>query len=225
MPSQLQSSRLSEGVVRNLLEAIRRGEYPTGGKLPSERELAESFGVSRVVVREGLRMLELLEVIQVRQGSGAYVASPKVSRSGRLLHHWLLAHRGEVLELLEVREALEASAARNAAARVAKVEVPRGTEDEIDVLVANDLAFHNSIAAESGNSVLASIISELNGVLEESRYAMFSLPGRPKRSHRDHMKIARAIGQGDIDAAHAAMRDHIARTKSEIEKLNEGMAY
>jgi GntR family transcriptional repressor for pyruvate dehydrogenase complex len=210
--------------VRDLLEAIRLGEYPTGNKLPSERELAESFGVSRVIVREGLRMLELLEVIRVRQGSGAYVTSPKVSPSGRLLRHWLLAHQGEVLELLEVREALEASAARNAAARLAKVEVPRGAEDEIDVLVANDLAFHNIIAAESGNPVLASLISELNGVLEESRYAMFSLPDRPKRSHRDHLKIARAIRRGDLDAAYAAMRDHIARTKSEIEKLNEGTA-
>jgi GntR family transcriptional repressor for pyruvate dehydrogenase complex len=224
MPSQLQSTRLSDGVVRDLLEAIRRGKYPPGQKLPSERELADSFGVSRVIVREGLRMLELLEVIHVRQGSGAYVTSPKVSRSGRLLRHWLLAHQGEVLELLEVREALEASAARDAAARRAKFDVPRATEDEIDLLVANDLAFHNIIAAESGNRVLASLISELNGVLEESRYAMFSLPGRPNRSHRDHLKIARAIGQGDLDVAYAAMRDHIARTRSEIEKLNERMA-
>jgi DNA-binding FadR family transcriptional regulator len=213
----LQPQRLSDGVVSELVTAIRAGRLRQGEKLPSERQLSEQLGVSRVSVREGLRMLELLEVIEVRQGRGAFVVSSDVRPSGRLLRHWLSAHRGEVLELLEVREALEATAAALAADRSARIDVP-GALDEADLeaLVDQDLKFHNSIASASGNPVLASLISELNGTLAESRFAMFAIPGRPKRSHADHIEIAKTIGAGDAAAACAAMQAHIAETRADI---------
>lgn len=218
----LQPQRLSDGVVSELVNAIRAGRIRQGEKLPSERQLSEQLGVSRVSVREGLRMLELLEMIEVKQGRGAFVVSSDVKPSGRLLRHWLSAHRDEVLELLEVREALEATAAALAADRKASIAAPGPLDvSDLEALVDQDLMFHRSIAHASGNPVLASLISELNGTLTESRFAMFAIPGRPKRSHADHSAIAKAIRSGDSAAAHAAMRTHIAETRADIGSIPE----
>lgn len=218
----LQPQRLSDGVVSQLVEAIRAGHLRQGEKLPSERQLTEQLGVSRVSVREGLRMLELLEMIEVKQGRGAFVVASEVRPSGRLLRHWLSAHRDEVMELLEVREALEATAAALAAERSARIDVPQALDEgDLEALVEQDLKFHSSIASASGNPVLASLISELNGTLTESRFAMFAIPGRPQRSHTDHFAITKAIRAGDAVSARAAMQVHIAQTRTDIGSLPE----
>jgi GntR family transcriptional activator of glc operon len=217
----LQPQRLSDGVVTQLLDEIRGGRLKQGQKLPSERDLSEQLGVSRVSVREGLRMLELLEVIEVKQGRGAFVVSRDVRPSGRLLRHWLRAHQDEVFELLEVREALEATAAASAAERGADIDPPvEVSSEEIELLVAKDLLFHNAIASAAGNPVLASLIAELNGILEESRFAMFAIPGRSQRSHADHLSIHRAIRERDPDRARRAMQVHISQTRSDIATLS-----
>lgn len=208
--------------MSELLVAIRTGQFGPGDKLPSERELAEAFRVSRVSVREGLRILELLEVIVVRQGKGSYIRSPEVRPGGALLRHWLLAHKEEVLELLEVREALETKAAASAAERAAVISLPDQPEGaDITSLVQADIDFHNDIAGASGNVVLASLIKELNGVLEESRFAMFALPERPSISQTDHKRIVEAIERRNPDAAEIAMRDHIRRTYDEVNHLDD----
>lgn len=216
----LQQKRLSEGVVNELLTAVRTGQFNPGEKLPSERELSQAFGVSRVSVREGLRVLELLEVIVVRQGKGAFIVTPDVRPGGGLLRRWLLAHREGVFELLEVREALEARAAASAADLATTVVLPVVAEQaDLATLVQADIAFHTAVADASGNAVLASLIRELNGVLEESRFAMFALPGRPMISHSDHSRIVQAIEQRDPEGAQTTMRDHIRRTRDEIAQL------
>ena len=213
----LQPQRLSDGVVAELLEAIKSGRVQRGEKLPSERDLSEQLGVSRVSVREGLRMLELLEVIKVRQGRGAFVVSSDVRTSGRLLRHWLRVHREEVLELLEVREALEGTAAALAAGHGTRIDVPDAVDtSDLEALVEQDLKFHNGIAHASGNPVLESLIAELNSTLTESRFAMFAIPGRPQRSQADHLAIADVIKAGDVDAARSAMQSHIAETRADI---------
>ncbi|MGH2701095.1 MAG: FadR/GntR family transcriptional regulator [Actinomycetota bacterium] len=207
-------------MVNELLAAVRSGQFSPGEKLPSERELSQAFGVSRVSVREGLRVLELLEVIVVRQGKGAFIVTPDVRPGGGLLRRWLLAHREEVFELLEVREVLEARAAASAADQAATVSLPEVAEQaDLATMVQADIAFHNAVADASGNVVLASLVRELNGVLEESRFAMFALGGRPAISHSDHRRIVQAIEKRDPEAAQAAMREHIRRTGNEIAQL------
>ena len=123
-----------------------------------------------------------------------------------------------MVELLEVREALESAAAALAASREAiEIHPLLGTSDELDAIVNADVEFHRRVADRSGNDVLAGLVDELNGVLEASRYAMFAIPGRRERSHRDHLSIARAINKGKPVEAAAAMRRHIANTMKEIE--------
>jgi len=214
----LRVERLSQGVVNELLGAIRIGRFKPGERLPSERQLAEDLGVSRASVREGLRILELMETIEVRQGRGSVVLDPTRQPSGQLLRRWLDSHQGEVVELLEVREALESAAAALAASRgAAEIHPVLGTSNELDAIVNADVEFHSRVADRSGNDVLAGLVDELNGVLEASRYAMFAIPGRRERSHRDHLSIARAINKRKPVEAAAAMRRHIVNTMKEIE--------
>jgi GntR family transcriptional repressor for pyruvate dehydrogenase complex len=214
----LRVERLSQGVVNELLGAIRIGQFKPGERLPSERQLAEDFGVSRASVREGLRILELMETIEVRQGRGAVVLAATRQPSGQLLRRWLDSHQSEVVELLEVREALESAAAALAASREAsEIHPVLEASDELDAIVNADVEFHKLVADRSGNDVLAGLVDELNGVLEASRYAMFAISGRRERSHRDHLSIARAINKRKPVEAAAAMRRHIANTMKEIE--------
>jgi GntR family transcriptional repressor for pyruvate dehydrogenase complex len=214
----LRVERLSQGVVNELLGAIRDGQFKPGQRLPSERQLAEDFGVSRASVREGLRILELMETIEVRQGRGAVVLAATQQPSGQPLRRWLDSHQGEVIELLEVREALESAAAALAATREAsEIHPVLEASDELDAIVNADVEFHKRVADRSGNHVLAGLVDELNGVLEASRYAMFAIPGRRERSHRDHLSIARAIHRRRPVQAAAPMRRHIANTMKEIE--------
>lgn len=214
----IRRERLSQRVVDELLGAIRIGRFEHGQRLPSERQLAEDFGVSRASVREGLRILELMETIEIRHGRGAVVVAATREPSGVPLRRWLDSHQGEVVELLEVREALESAAAALAASREAsEIHPVLGATDELDAIVNADVAFHKGVADRSGNEVLAGLVDELNGVLEASRYAMFAIPGRRERSHRDHLSIARAINERRPIEATAAMRRHIANTLEEIE--------
>lgn len=215
---RIRGERLSQRVVDELLGAIRIGRFEPGQRLPSERQLAEDFGVSRASVREGLRILELMETIEIRQGRGAVVVAATREPSGVPLRHWLDSHQGEVVELLEVREALESAAAALAASReVSEIYPVLEPIDELDAIVNADVEFHIGVADRSGNDVLAGLVDELNGVLEASRYAMFAIPGRRERSHRDHLSIARAINERKPVEATAAMRRHIANTMKEIE--------
>lgn len=220
MVSSVQTERLSDRIVRHVLDEIRSGRISPGQRLASERHLADEMAVSRVSVREGLRVLELLEVIEVRHGAGAFVAPEGGRGSGRLLRHWLANHRPEVLQLLEVREALETRAAEAAAGRHAVIEAPLIADDaDIGSVTSADLAFHNQVADASGNKVLASLIRELNDVLKESRYAMFAMPGRPSVSQRDHVRIATAVRRGDVQRAGESMRSHIANVRAQVQKL------
>lgn len=222
MVSALQVERLSEGIVREIIEAVRTGRLAPGQRLPSERQLAENFGVSRVSIREGLRVLELLEMIEVRHNTGAFVTSKGGRGNGRLLRHWLTTHRSEVIELLEVREALESRAAEAAAHRFASIDIPKIASDSgLEELAILDIDFHNRVADASGNNVLAAMIRELNDALKESRYAMFTMPGRPAKSQRDHQKIVTAIRRGDGPSAHEAMRIHIAQVRAQVQQLSD----
>src|SRR5438128_5858138 len=110
----IKRTQRSEEVRLQIEGAIRSGDFAPGERLPSERELVETFGVSRVSVREAIRSLEALGLVRVYQGRGAFV-SDRRSGLGEPLARWLDLHRHEVLELLAVRGALDGYAAQLAA--------------------------------------------------------------------------------------------------------------
>lgn len=204
--------------------AIRSGEYPPLSQLPSERQLTEMFGVSRVSVREAIRSLEAIGLVEVRHGNGCFVTEPS-SRPGRELSRWVELHRDEVLDLLQVRGALDELAAREAARRhepgdLAAVHaaheaflqaVSRG--GELDELTELDAQFHHAIADASGNVLLSDLLGDLHEYLADSRRAGFEPEGRPEDSAAEHMSIVEAIDAGDANGAALATAAHIAQVR------------
>jgi GntR family transcriptional repressor for pyruvate dehydrogenase complex len=213
--------------VREQLEAsIERGDYKPGDRLPSERELVELLGVSRVSVREAIRSLEAVGLVEVQHGRGCFVTSSRSDSYASSFSHWLAVHRDEVLELLKVRGALDELAAELAAAAKDAAEPGRLRElnatfratdpADVETLVARDVAFHDAIAEASGSPLLADLLRDLHETFNESRKATLQPSGRPAASAREHDAIVSAIEAGDPRAARTAVAKHLASVRSSL---------
>lgn len=223
-PSPLRTikrTQRSEEIRRQIEDAIRGGDFGPGERLPSERELVETFGVSRVSVREAIRSLEALGMVRVYQGRGAFVTDRR-SGLGEPMARWLDLHRDEVLELLGVRGALDEYAGQLAVehfdkAKVATI-VAAGTAfaeavvagATTEELVPLDIDFHIAIAEASGNRLLYDLLSDLHSYLAESRYLALVPAGRPAQSASEHALIVDAIEARDAPLARLATSRHIA---------------
>ena len=212
--------RVTEEAIDKIREHIVSGAWGPGDRLPKESELAAQLGLSRNSLREAVRALSQLRVLEVRQGDGTYVSSLEPSlllESTGFISHLLL---GETeIELYEVRRILEASAAALAAGRIGaqdKEELGRILErmrqsHTVEELVEADVAFHAVIARAAGNAVLASLLSSLSTRtmrvrLWHGRAADDALD----ETREEHRRIYEAIMAGDPDLARAAATAHIA---------------
>jgi len=217
----IKRTQRSEEIRRQIEKAIRTGDFGPGERLPSERELVETFGVSRVSVREAIRSLEALGFVKVYQGRGVFVADRR-SGLGEPMARWLDLHRGEVLELLGVRGALDEYAGQlavenydpgkvaeiTAAGEVFAAAVESGASTE--ELVPLDIDFHIAIAEASANRLLYDLLSDLHSYLAESRYLALVPAGRPALSASEHARIVEAIQARDAALARLATSRHIA---------------
>lgn len=217
--------------VREQLEAaIERGDYAAGDRLPSERELVELLGVSRVSVREAIRALEAVGLVRVEHGRGCFVAESRSDQYASSFSHWLTVHKDEIFELLKVRGALdelaaEAAATEADAAAVARLVVLnadfRAAGATMQELVDHDVAFHEGIAEASASPLLCDLLRELHLTFNESRRATLQPQGRPDESAREHDAIIAAIEKGDPQAARAAVAAHLASVRASLGTLLE----
>jgi GntR family transcriptional repressor for pyruvate dehydrogenase complex len=219
----LRKHSLVEEVSDRLAGAIRGGQLALDGLLPSERTLAERFGVSRPVVREATKRLELQGLIEVRQGVGIRVVDrlhAPVSAAARML----LPEEGERLrQSLEVRLVLEPEIARRAAERAGKGDlatlrkIHAGLEDAPDLAVAMecDLAFHRELARISGNEIFGLMLDSIADLGRGSRRATMSAAG-VGRAVKQHAAVLKAIEGGDAATAARAMRKHIETAVSDL---------
>jgi DNA-binding FadR family transcriptional regulator len=219
--------RLYQQVAEQLARLVTAGELPVGGRLPAERELAQSLGVSRPVVREAMIALELAGVVEVRMGSGAYVvqAPPPDFLTGGFARALANAGSGP-LALVEAREAIEGETAARAAlarsdddlaalaAAIADMRARPGIEAHSDA----DRGFHVRIAEATGNEVLARIVDQLwREMFSPLFLRMGTTTGlfgvtRAETSH-EHEAILAAIAVRDPAAARAAMHAHLATVR------------
>ena len=234
MPAVKLGARLSEQLAEALAGGIREGQLQPGQRLPTEAALVERFGVSRTVVREALSRLKTLGLIETRQGSGAYVSrqpEPEAAPapSGAPL---VLAPDGSVeavLQMVEVRRALEAEAAALAAARITPQTLApiRQALDALDAAVAaggdgvaEDMAFHNAIARASGNpfllATLAYLSQFLTGAMRVTRANEATRADMTQAVRREHRSLADAIEAGDVVAARFAGSQHMINAAQRI---------
>src|SRR5947209_12274773 len=211
---------VTDDAIDKIRERIVSGAWGPGDRLPKESELAAELGLSRNSLREAVRALSQLRVLEVRQGDGTYVSSLEpdlLLESTGFISHLLL---GETeIELYEVRRILEAAAATLAAGRIdaqEKTELALSLErmreaKNVEELVEADVAFHAVIAKAAGNAVLASLLASLSTRtmrirLWHGRAADDALD----ETRAEHRRIYEAIVAGAPELARAAATAHIA---------------
>src|SRR5688500_7919596 len=169
---------LTDEAIDKIKGMITSGELGPGDRLPKEADLAERLGLSRNSLREAVKALSLIRVLDVRQGDGTYVTSLDPALLLDALSFVVDFHRDDtVLEFLEVRRILEPAATALAAQRMTEEHLAKlravldglGDDPTIDELVANDLEFHRQIAACAGNNVLTSLLDSLSGPTTRAR--------------------------------------------------------
>ncbi len=221
--------RLTDRLADQLARRIERGELAPDQRLPTEQQLSEQFGVSRTVVREAVSRLKSMGLLVSRQGAGVFVAPAGQARA-LAFDPTVLQSLESVVQVVEVRRALEGEVAALAAQRItpAKARAVREALERLDATVATgadgveeDLAFHRSIAQATDNPQFERLL----GFLEQyQRDAMRvtrtneSLHGAFSRAvRREHEAIARAVIAGDAAAARRAAVRHMLNAAIRIE--------
>jgi len=214
----IKSTRIYEEIVRQVKQMIAEGRLKSGDRLPPERDLAEKFVVSRTSVREALRVLESLGLIEIRAGEGTFVRGVSVESLIEPLALVMAAQREAIGELFEARRVLEPAIAALAAGRATPEEIhemERILEDQAEEIaagktgLAQDAAFHAAIGTAAHNRAITRIAHAIMDLLTQSREESLNTPGRPTRSHQDHRRILQAITRRNATAARQAMLDHL----------------
>lgn len=214
----VKSTRIYEEIVRQVKAMIAEGRLKSGDQLPPERDLAEKFVVSRTSVREALRALETLGLLEIRPGEGTFVRATSVDALVEPLALAMASQREAIAELFETRRILEPAIAALAAERA----TPDDVRDMDRILAAQagevaaggtgveqDARFHAAIATAAHNRTITLVVNRIMDVLTQSREDSLSISGRPERSHHDHRRILAAITSRDPEAARSAMLDHL----------------
>src|SRR2546422_7572394 len=214
----IKSTRIYEEIVRQVKAMIADGKLKGGDRLPPERDLAEKFVVSRTSVREALRALESLGLVEIRPGEGTFVRQVSIDALIEPLALLMVSQREAIGELFEARRLLEPSLAALAATRATPEEIQEMERilDEQGKEVASgrtglaqDAQFHAAIGAAAHNRAITRIAHGIMDLLTQSREESLNTPGRPTRSHEDHRRMLEAIKRRDPAAAERAMLDHL----------------
>lgn len=210
-------SRVYEEVAKQIERLILKKLQP-GDKLPSERELAEMLRVSRGSIRDAIRGLELMGLVEPRQGTGTIVREISIDSVANPFASALKRRKELVGELLDFRKMLEPPLAARAATHASPEEIlemedilRRQDEKQLqgDSAVEEDSEFHYSIALASDNSVVLKVIDIVMDLLRDTRARSLQVEGRSQKSLTGHRRILAAIKRHDAEAAKAAMRRHL----------------
>jgi DNA-binding FadR family transcriptional regulator len=219
------SRSLSEQLSRRLVLRIVGAEFESGSPLPSEKDLAKHYRVSRTVVREAVKEIEMLGLIKRHQGRLTRIAP---SSEWHHLTPALLSARAEVgaiedllLELLELRRIVELEAAALAAGRATQddlqamkvqLELMDNSMSNTAAFAEQDIAFHDAVLVATRNTLLAPLFAQLRPLLEFGRAISADARGGRPESQRGHRAIYAAIASNDAEAARAAMSEHLSWT-------------
>jgi len=207
-------------LTRKMLDYLLSGEFKAGQRIPSERQLAEALGVGRSAVRETVKSLSLLGLIEQRPGDGTYLTKSNSNLLPRVIEWGLLLGERRVHELIEIRHHLEIILAGLAAERRTQDQLQRmqtliaemtDAGDDYPRYVEADIAFHLEIAAASGNAGLAGILESVQSLLRVWATRVISAAKETKTSLAMHIAILEAIEKQDADGTRAAMTAHMDR--------------
>jgi DNA-binding FadR family transcriptional regulator len=194
------------------------GELATGAKLPSERQLAEQFGVSRPVVREALRSLVERRLVDVQPGRGSFVRNPRSHDAADRLDSFYRLRMITPRDLVEARTMLECTATALAAQRATQDDLDAMKRALVHFAQANgiieqaryDIAFHLAVVRASANPVIETMFSSITGLTVELMLRSLSDPRVTRVSLPYHQQVFDAIKRRDAEGAQRAMAEHLA---------------
>ncbi|MCR8633289.1 MULTISPECIES: FadR/GntR family transcriptional regulator [Paenibacillus] len=230
---KISSRKIYEVIADQIKEQIINGTLKPGEKLPSTKELSESFQVGRSTLREALSALKAMGLVEIHQGEGSYVRSIESQDVDLPVFDSLLMNRETVIELIEARKALEISNAALAADKrtdedIAKFEAVLknmedflGNEEEGE---RSDMLFHLTLAEASHNSIMARMIDSIStqmqtAIRETRRLQMYSSKTVSKQLWEEHKAIFEAIRDQDTAGAEEAMRRHLFHVEQVLLKF------
>jgi GntR family transcriptional regulator, transcriptional repressor for pyruvate dehydrogenase complex len=211
---------VTDEAIEKIKDMITSGALRAGDRLPREADLAADLGLSRNSLREAVRALALVNILDVRRGDGTYVTSLEPRLLLEALSFIVDFHRDDtLLEFLRVRRILEPAATAMAAERITDEECQGlrelldqvGTDPKAEDLVQNDLEFHRRIVACSGNSVLASLLESMSGPTTRARvWRGLTQTGATTQTLAEHRAILAALTAHDPEVARSWATVHIA---------------
>ncbi|WP_162907524.1 FadR/GntR family transcriptional regulator [Allorhizocola rhizosphaerae] len=224
---------MKTGVTPTVSEALEHmvGDLEPGSELPSEAEIASGLGVSRLTVREAIKGLQARGLVDMRKGRRPTVAFPNARPIGDFFTAMIRRDPRQLLDLIEVRLALEVQTATLAATRASRASIDamelaledmrrNSSDSDPDAIHAADIRFHAALAAASGNQLLSFLIEAMEAPLHTSR--LQSLRGHIVRGGtvgdviEQHERILQRVIKRDAKGAGAAMKEHLAQTARDL---------
>lgn len=207
-------------VTRGLLEYLLSGGFAPGQRIPSERQLAEALSTGRSTVREAIKSLSLLGLLEQRVGDGTYLSRSSSDLLPQVIEWGLLLGERPLEDLVEARFHLEVLLAGLAAQRRSPEQLGRlrelaammrGAGDDFGRYVEADIAFHLQLAEASGNTVLAGVLGNVQSLLQAWASRVIRTAGETRTSLAMHEPILEAVEDGDAEKARQAMLAHMER--------------
>jgi GntR family transcriptional repressor for pyruvate dehydrogenase complex len=222
--------RVYEDVIEQIENLILEGNLAPGDVLPTERELAQAFGISRGTLREAFRILEREGLIETRPGGGRFLSKNlnKAEDKSRIIEN---IERATIIELLEAREIFETGIVELAAKRATEqdiLEIETALEkwgkidSDSDDPTSPDQAFHLSIAKATHNVVLVNLIDLHMDLLQKTLNKTVDIPGRKDEVYKEHFNILQAIKEKDPSKAREAILYHLKQVKQNIQSTTNG---
>jgi GntR family transcriptional repressor for pyruvate dehydrogenase complex len=216
--NNLKRSSTAERIVENLITIIKYRNLKVGDKLPPERQLCEMIGVSRPILREALKALQVMNIIDIRQGAGAYIKS--LEPEDVVEHLDIVFHLDSSLyhDLYEARRVIEAIIAAMAAEKISDRELTLIEEniqqaavdiDNEQVFFERDLELHEMIMKAAGNRVIPVFMQSINKLALMTRQKTNAMTNTRKNTIKDHAAILAALKNHDRQESAAAMERHI----------------
>lgn len=229
MLTPIRKQRVSNIAVEQIQQLITTHQMKPGDSLPSERGLMEQLKISRVSVREALRVLEMMGLVEVYPGKGVFVADHSRSLM-QPLSDWLSLHQEALLEHFEVRLLIEPHAAGFAAKRATEKIIKemkkalerfnesRAERDLIGMIKA-DAFIHALIASATGNRTLEVLMKIFSSRLLEGWKASLRTEGRAEKTVEEHGAIIQAIEEGNEEMARTRMKEHLENAVEDLRRV------
>lgn len=222
------SKKVADQVFDQLLTQIKQGTWKAGEKLPSESELCATFDVSRISIREAVKQLAAMGLIETRQGEGSFLRQISVGNCAQsALFPMFVMDPPSLLEIIEFRDITEPGAIALAAGRITPEELKeleqyvtdmQNKDIDIREFIDDDLKFHIAISKASHNSFIIKMNDFMFDMLREGMETIVSKLGRSDGIYY-HTAILAALKNGSKETAVAIMKEHIERTSQRIKDL------